>query len=486
MTVAFGSAGTASSGATTTNVAYPASISAGDMLVMLAAWGNETDTPPSTPDGFTAPPNNHYVGGAGAWGADAGPRGASFFYRVASGSESGTVALNDASGGGTGSHVAGVIHRVTKTLGAWAEPVCVGGSDTSSDTGFSVPAGSDPGGLNGDHVLVAGATAPDTGTYSGVTLTWTGTFADNTVSTRSSGAFTSGHDVRLNTYSRDVTGTSSAAPTFAATLSVAGGGSAIVVRLRDLPGAPTGLSATGITQTAATLNWSAVTGATGYDVRLNGGAPTDVGNVTSYEFTGLSSGVTHTLEVRAYSAGGDGAYSSTTATTIPANPSGASATPAETSISLSWSASTGATSYEVRIDGGAASDIGNVLTHDFTGLTASTAYDLEVRAKNATGASGWTLVNSTTLSGGSVGTMGDTLTYSMNRIAGTLVNNVPRFAATRAANIYAGTTGLDLVGALNDAAGNARSACKDLAGVLNQLAGTSGLDAAGAASQINA
>lgn len=86
-----------------------------------------------------------------------------------------------------------------------------------------------------------------------------------------------------------------------------------------------------------------------------------------------------------------------------------------------------------------------------------------------------------------LGTMGDTLTYSMNRIAGTLVNRVPTLDRTGAANVYAGTTGMDLVGALNVAAGRtSRSDYKDLAGVLNELAGTTGLDAAGAASQIDA
>lgn len=49
-----------------------------------------------------------------------------------------------------------------------------------------------------------------------------------------------------------------------------------------------------------------------------------------------------------------------------------------------------------------------------------------------------------------------------------------------AANAWAGTTGLDLIGALNAKAGNAGQNVKNLDGVCNQLGGTSGLAAAAA------
>lgn len=78
-----------------------------------------------------------------------------------------------------------------------------------------------------------------------------------------------------------------------------------------------------------------------------------------------------------------------------------------------------------------------------------------------------------------------TLVYHLNRIAGTLtVGDLPTLEEAGAANAYAGTTGLDTVGALNVAAGNALPNYRELAGVLNQLAGTSGLGVAEAASRI--
>lgn len=76
-----------------------------------------------------------------------------------------------------------------------------------------------------------------------------------------------------------------------------------------------------------------------------------------------------------------------------------------------------------------------------------------------------------------------TITYHLNRKAGTLVNDVPTLEATGAANVWAGTTGMALVGALNVKAGNVQPNYRELQGVLNQLAGTYGLgvDAAAAA-----
>jgi len=79
--------------------------------------------------------------------------------------------------------------------------------------------------------------------------------------------------------------------------------------------------------------------------------------------------------------------------------------------------------------------------------------------------------------------LSETLQHAMNRKAGTLNGDVPTLDAQGAANVWAGTTGLDLVHALNVKAGNALPNFLELQGVLNQLAGTSGLgvDAAAAA-----
>jgi len=89
----------------------------------------------------------------------------------------------------------------------------------------------------------------------------------------------------------------------------------------SLPSAPTANSATNIQGTSFTANWSTVTGATGYylDVSTNSSFSSFVsgynglyvGNVTSYNVTGLSCNTTYYYRVRAYNSCGTSANSST-------------------------------------------------------------------------------------------------------------------------------------------------------------------------------
>lgn len=81
---------------------------------------------------------------------------------------------------------------------------------------------------------------------------------------------------------------------------------------------------------------------------------------------------------------------------------------------------------------------------------------------------------------------GRSVQYHLNRLAGTLNSaDVPTLAEAAAANKYAGTTGLETVGALNIKAGiTDRSKFLDRQGILNKLAGTTGLGEAQAAAEI--
>jgi hypothetical protein len=76
----------------------------------------------------------------------------------------------------------------------------------------------------------------------------------------------------------------------------------------------------------------------------------------------------------------------------------------------------------------------------------------------------------------------------MNRLAGTLnAFDVPTLDAQGAANVYAGTTGLGIVGALNVKAGITDPAnYLEIQGVVNYLAGTTGLGENEASSRIEA
>jgi hypothetical protein len=74
----------------------------------------------------------------------------------------------------------------------------------------------------------------------------------------------------------------------------------------------------------------------------------------------------------------------------------------------------------------------------------------------------------------------------MNRLAGTLnAFDVPTLDAQGAANVYAGTTGLGIVAALNIKAGitNPKNYL-EIQGVLNKLANTTGLGEQEAAAEI--
>ncbi len=172
------------------------------------------------------------------------------------------------------------------------------------------------------------------------------------------------------------------------------------------PAAPTGLNTSGITQTSITLSWTQSTGATFYEVRRGTtGAFTTLGNVSTHIFTGLSAGTAYTLQVRAGNTGGTSATAQVSASTnnvppppAPAAPTGLSTSGiTQTSIPLSWTKSSGATYYEVRRGTtGGFTRLGNVSTHIFTGLSAGTAYTLQVRAGNTGGTSATAQVSAST------------------------------------------------------------------------------------------
>ena len=114
--------------------------------------------------------------------------------------------------------------------------------------------------------------------------------------------------------------------------------------------------------------------------------------------TGLANETNHNFEVQAVNTNGAGATASDSAmpmSTVPATPSGLGTTSTgPTEITLSWSAVTGAASYQLqrRTNGGAwgsPMDAGSGTTYTDTGLDPSTTYDYEVRSVNTAGSSGW-------------------------------------------------------------------------------------------------
>ncbi|OGV12135.1 MAG: hypothetical protein A2440_17655 [Stygiobacter sp. RIFOXYC2_FULL_38_25] len=184
-------------------------------------------------------------------------------------------------------------------------------------------------------------------------------------------------------------------------------GSSNTIALATIPGAPTSTAATLVVSTSFSANWNAVTGATGYKLDVStvsnfasyvaGFDDLDVGNVTTYSVTGLSSNTTYYYRVEAYNNYGTGENSGViTVLTTPSAVVATSATTIQTtSFTSNWDALVGVSGYylDVATDNGFTSyvvgyqnkDVGNVTTHNVVGLLPGINYYYRVRAYNGSG-----------------------------------------------------------------------------------------------------
>ena len=163
------------------------------------------------------------------------------------------------------------------------------------------------------------------------------------------------------------------------------------------PAAPTGLAATA-GNAQVSLTWNPSTGATTYNVlraTTDGGPYTTIvtGLTTaSYTDTGLTNSIYYYVVQAVNSAGtspNSNQVSATPTCSIPAAPTGLSATAGNTQVSLVWTASSGAVSYKVKrgtTSGGSYTTIATGITatsYTDTGLTNGTTYYYVVSAVNS-------------------------------------------------------------------------------------------------------
>ncbi|TYP79076.1 lytic polysaccharide monooxygenase [Paenibacillus methanolicus] len=168
------------------------------------------------------------------------------------------------------------------------------------------------------------------------------------------------------------------------------------------PTAPSGLNATAVGATTATLTWGASTdnvAVSGYEVYAGANATpiaTVPGNQISVNVTNLAAGTTHTLTVKAYDAAGNRSPASNAVmvttdplpvdSTPPTAPSGLHVMGAagSNSLTLMWSASSDASGIaEYRIYAGSAlidTVSGGSYEKLVAGLTPNTSYTFTVRA----------------------------------------------------------------------------------------------------------
>jgi fibronectin type 3 domain-containing protein len=169
----------------------------------------------------------------------------------------------------------------------------------------------------------------------------------------------------------------------------------------NAPSTPSGLTASAA-NAQVNLTWNASSGATAYYVKRStttGGPYTQIATptATSYADNNVTNGTKYYYVVSAYNSYGPSANSSEvnatpTAPPPPGAPSGLAATAGNAQVSLSWTASTGATSYHVKrgaANGGPYTQISAATSANFTdmGLTNGSTYYYVVSALNASGES---------------------------------------------------------------------------------------------------
>ena len=163
------------------------------------------------------------------------------------------------------------------------------------------------------------------------------------------------------------------------------------------PPVPTGVSASGVSQTQINITWNASAGASGYYVYRDGAYIASSGTNSYSNTTGLSCGTSYSYTVRSFVNGTGGPYisnystadSGTTVVCTPPVPTGLNAsTVSQTQINLTWNASSGATSYLIYRNGAQIASTGQTSYSNTTGLSCGTPYTYTVRASNVGGTSG--------------------------------------------------------------------------------------------------
>ena len=275
--VAFGTIGTGVNGSTSIAVGYPASIAAGDLLVIVATTGATNSETPGTPSGWIS--QGSYATTDGVFGIDTGPRRVTVFTKEAVGGESGTVSVATTNGN-TGRCT---MLRFTKTHPSYVWDIAATGGYYEAGTAVSVTGGS-LGFAPGDVVVVSNAQRVDTVTQSSQSLTASGiTFGTRT--NRATVAVTTGNDIRhvIDTYAAITSGTATVAPTWSYTASASCSAAIHFLRLREVPPTEKGRltwvkfnvpdgSGSGISLAATAASSIAATGAVAMALPITGAA----------------------------------------------------------------------------------------------------------------------------------------------------------------------------------------------------------------------
>jgi len=180
-----------------------------------------------------------------------------------------------------------------------------------------------------------------------------------------------------------------------------GGGSNDTPLTPAIPAKPTAPSVTS-SSAKATVSWTAVSGANSYNVYYGttAGVTTTTGiklaaAATPQAITGLTDGTPYFFVVTAVNTSGESAVSDEVSATPLAKPAGIGASGGDGQVNISWSAVTGATSYNIYYGtatgvstGSGTKIVGATSPQLVTSLTNGTPYYFVVTALNAHGESG--------------------------------------------------------------------------------------------------
>ncbi len=171
-----------------------------------------------------------------------------------------------------------------------------------------------------------------------------------------------------------------------------------------IPEKPTNVKATAGDK-QVTLTWTAAAGAESYTIyKYENSKYTKINSTakTTYTVTGLTNGTAYKFLVRAFNEAGGNSFTladlvsatpKAPVASVPAKPANVKATAGDKQVTLSWTASTGATSYTIyRYNNGKYGKVTSTASTSFTikGLANGTTYKFLVRAFNAKGGSSFT------------------------------------------------------------------------------------------------
>ncbi len=356
----------------------------------------EAPSPPA-PTGLTATAGDSLV--SLSWVAAMGATSYNVYRSTISGGE-GTSAIGSTSGTGTTYSDTGLTNGV-KYFYTVATVNGAGTSSQSSEVSATpenaIPA--TPTGLvvTGGNTQVALAWTASSGSTSYNVYRGTASGGEGSTAVGTSGTSTSYVDIGLTngvTYFYKVAAVSAAGTSAQS--------SEVSVVPDPLP-VPTNLTATA-GDTQVSLSWSATSVATSYNVYRGSASGAEgakaIGTSASTSYTDffLSDGVTYYYKVAAVNSAGTSAQSSEASATpeppIPVIPTGLTATPGNAQVALTWTVSTGATTYNVYratasgAEGSTAAATGiTAASYTDTGLTNGVTYFFKVAAVNGGGTS---------------------------------------------------------------------------------------------------